>query len=511
MHRKDFLAWEQASKDTIDFKTIYVDMTGDLVAGLMLSQIVYWHLPGRNGKSKLRVKHKGYYWLAKQRDEWWAEIRISPKQVDRALKILTEAELIVKTNSMFRGKRTTFVRIDWERFIAVWVANLPYVAEDGDDKPDGNAGSGECNCPGEDEIGIGITQRATPVLPKEECQTCEDSPALEGNTGIPKEETPVFLFGEYRTIGDPENGGGSVGVDQKVTPVSSEEEHRSARGGDTDTDERALAITKTRTEILTENPSNKSTTSSTSPLLATQSPGLTGAEAFDAALDIILAIWIDVKERPPSRSIVAMLRRLALDYDKLARDVGGYYHWPDAGGAGWLVAAVTEALAAGVEDDEEKRVRGGLSVVYVRRILERWREQGGLDDIYAFPPEGWTTTEQGTAPEPATVFPSNPETIVERKNGATASAAEVWQRTLGDLQLQMTQATFETWLKDSRVQNYEGGTFSIEVKSKYAKEWLENRLLATVKRTVSRLSGQNVSVRFVVEQAAQQMPEAASN
>ena len=81
----DFLTWEKASKDTIDFKKVYVDVSGDLIAGLLLSQIIYWHLPSKDGKSKLRVHKKDKTWLAKQRSDWWDEIRITPKQYDRAI------------------------------------------------------------------------------------------------------------------------------------------------------------------------------------------------------------------------------------------------------------------------------------------------------------------------------------------------------------------------------------------------------------------------------------------
>jgi chromosomal replication initiator protein len=78
------------------------------------------------------------------------------------------------------------------------------------------------------------------------------------------------------------------------------------------------------------------------------------------------------------------------------------------------------------------------------------------------------------------------------------NAANVWSAALGELQLQMTQATFETWLRESRLHRYEDGTFVIAVKSGYAKDWLENRLLTTVKRTLARLADRTVDVRFVV-------------
>ena len=62
----------------------------------------------------------------------------------------------------------------------------------------------------------------------------------------------------------------------------------------------------------------------------------------------------------------------------------------------------------------------------------------------------------------------------------------------------MTQATFDTWLRDSRLLREEDGTYVIGVKNGYAKDWLENRLLPTIKRTMARIAGRTVAVEFVV-------------
>ena len=62
----------------------------------------------------------------------------------------------------------------------------------------------------------------------------------------------------------------------------------------------------------------------------------------------------------------------------------------------------------------------------------------------------------------------------------------------------MTQATFDTWLRDSRLLKYEDGAFVVGVKNGYAKDWLEHRLLTTIKRTLARLTGQTVEVKFIV-------------
>ena len=74
----------------------------------------------------------------------------------------------------------------------------------------------------------------------------------------------------------------------------------------------------------------------------------------------------------------------------------------------------------------------------------------------------------------------------------------IWSAALGELQLQMTQATFDTWLRDSKLLREDNGTYVIGVKNGYAKDWLENRLLSTIKRTMARIAGRTVAIEFVV-------------
>jgi len=78
------------------------------------------------------------------------------------------------------------------------------------------------------------------------------------------------------------------------------------------------------------------------------------------------------------------------------------------------------------------------------------------------------------------------------------NADQIWQAALGELQLELTRAAFETWLREAKLVAYEDGTFVIGVANVYAKDWLENRLNTVVLRTLSRLAGQTVAVRFVV-------------
>jgi chromosomal replication initiator protein len=74
----------------------------------------------------------------------------------------------------------------------------------------------------------------------------------------------------------------------------------------------------------------------------------------------------------------------------------------------------------------------------------------------------------------------------------------VWEAVKGELQLQMTKATYDTWISNTFPIAYEDGTFFIGVHNTYAKEWLENRLQTIVKRTLIGLTNQTAEVKFVV-------------
>ena len=103
----------------------YVDIAGDMIAGALLSQILYWFGADRNGRPRARIQKDGHLWIAKARGDWWQEIRITPKQYDRAAKILRDMGFIELRTMKFAGNPTTHIRIisetlnkaieDWKR------------------------------------------------------------------------------------------------------------------------------------------------------------------------------------------------------------------------------------------------------------------------------------------------------------------------------------------------------------------------------------------------------------
>ncbi len=124
---RDFLLWERESRDTIDFKKIYVDMAADLKGGLLLSQIIYWRLPRKDrdvDDSRLSIEKHGRRWLAKADAEWYAEIRLTATEA-RAARLVLEARGLITCKTMrFYGDPTTHITVNEERFTELWTEML---------------------------------------------------------------------------------------------------------------------------------------------------------------------------------------------------------------------------------------------------------------------------------------------------------------------------------------------------------------------------------------------------
>jgi hypothetical protein len=93
------------------------------------------------------------------------------------------------------------------------------------------------------------------------------------------------------------------------------------------------------------------------------------------------------------------------------------------------------------------------------------------------------------------------ELDVERRTGI--SAEQAWQSALGQLQMEMPKASFDTWMRDAQLLSYQNGLFVIGVKNAYTREWLESRLSSTLIRLLMGIMNRTVDVRFVIQGGVQ--------
>ena len=86
-------------------------------------------------------------------------------------------------------------------------------------------------------------------------------------------------------------------------------------------------------------------------------------------------------------------------------------------------------------------------------------------------------------------------------------AKQVWRAALGELQVSLSPANFETWLKDTQLVEIEDNRYRISAPNGFARDWLDNRYRPLISQTLARVVGGSVQVEFIVADASGPVPE----
>jgi chromosomal replication initiator protein len=91
-------------------------------------------------------------------------------------------------------------------------------------------------------------------------------------------------------------------------------------------------------------------------------------------------------------------------------------------------------------------------------------------------------------------------------------AEQAWQATLGQLQMDMNKANFDTWVRNAEFVSYDEdqGLFTIGVPNAYARDWLDGRLTTTVSRILTGIMDRPETVSFVIWSGETEIVEPAN-
>ena len=150
-----------------------------------------------------------------------------------------------------------------------------------------------------------------------------------------------------------------------------------------------------------------------------------------------------------------------------------------------FAAAVEEAVAVG--ELEEEVNRGAVFVNVLKELAADAGVELGLR-VEQRTPENTAETDEAEE-EADDGMPAMPE---------TSENDRIWQAVLGELQRQVAKAYFDTWVRDTQLVSCQDGVFVIAAQSEFARDWLEDRLGATVGRILGGIVRRPVEVRFVM-------------
>ena len=84
-----------------------------------------------------------------------------------------------------------------------------------------------------------------------------------------------------------------------------------------------------------------------------------------------------------------------------------------------------------------------------------------------------------------------------RREGEPLNLKQLWTAALGELQVGLSRAQYDTWFKDTQIVSEEDDVYLIGVPNAFAREWLESKFRPQVRATLQHLVGRTVDVRFV--------------
>ncbi|MCH9009377.1 MAG: chromosomal replication initiator protein DnaA [Chloroflexi bacterium] len=79
----------------------------------------------------------------------------------------------------------------------------------------------------------------------------------------------------------------------------------------------------------------------------------------------------------------------------------------------------------------------------------------------------------------------------------------MWKAALGELQLQVTRPSYETWLRDTTGVSFGDGEFVVGTPNAFVAEMLEQRMYSLISQVLERITTEKVDVRFQVMDAAE--------
>lgn len=161
------------------------------------------------------------------------------------------------------------------------------------------------------------------------------------------------------------------------------------------------------------------------------------------------------------------------------------------------------------EGERRKRLRQVHCTPEYLKAWDEWWAAGQFDGFTN--PAGWANLQIKESLWPPTIMPrlphldgglsSSPDGSDNRESEPVNSEDQLWSGVLAYLQPQMTRATFETLLKDTRLVCQAETRFTIAVPNGFAKGWLENRLSTIIKRAIGSVisvATVNIELEFVV-------------
>jgi chromosomal replication initiator protein len=101
--------------------------------------------------------------------------------------------------------------------------------------------------------------------------------------------------------------------------------------------------------------------------------------------------------------------------------------------------------------------------------------------------------------------------IKKKKEGIVLeNIADLWDKALSIIEKKISKPSFETWLKSTKAHSLKGDTFIITVPNDFARDWLEGRYVNLISGVLYEITGEELSIKFIIPQNQEEEEYTAS-
>jgi hypothetical protein len=157
-----------------------------------------------------------------------------------------------------------------------------------------------------------------------------------------------------------------------------------------------------------------------------------------------------------------------------------------------------DEIYAAVMETVTRNIAPEHLIGYVKAVLEDKRDQRRKRDELRRAVEAATRTGSNDLDDPAQLA-----SFTDHGNHQPTARTQIealWSAALSELELQMTKATFNTWVKPLSALLLEDDVVVLEAPNGYVKDWVKNRLHTPIERTMSGILGRPVGLQVIAEE-----------
>ncbi|MBI5959073.1 MAG: hypothetical protein HY866_10085 [Chloroflexi bacterium] len=456
-----WLKSDATREDSIMLKRLYIDIFGNLVDGVLFSQIMYWHTPVKGGGPRLRIEREGHLWLAKNYDDWKEECRIPAGTARDSLRRMENLGIVIKRVWHFGQRKVPHYRIDPERF-----QMLVNAVEDGTiDK---------------------VRQQLLDAAKQRKKEAKTRKKVSDGSQQIPQTTSKCRQPTDI-----------SVGSQQMQMLAA----NTCIRGLPTD----AIYTETTNTETTTETTPSSLSPSTTESIDSASPPPVVVAADVEMIKSEVQKLHLTPQRQA---DLLAKGATYALAVAWAAQGPGiknpGGLAMTLLKGDGppeQLIQVATVALELGITDRQKAEDQ-----LNRRAFAEMEASRRESADELTEPPELLAESKNDMVSH----LPVSSETSGQsadqagngldyKPGGGPFSMRDIWQIVDGSLSLQLNKSTYELWVRGTRAVSFTDGVLTLRARSGMARDELARRFDHSIKLQIGKLTQEEVRLCYIAD------------